>query len=150
MSLAVPVSLTQFWAFLALSLLFFAFLFRAASGRTSESGAKSDGRSRLGIIVQSVGIALAGFGPTKPTLEPFSPAALAGTAAVVLLMGGSVALFATSSRALGKNWSLVARTRTDHELVRSGPYAKVRHPIYLGMLLFLFALAVAVGHWVQL
>ena len=65
-------------------------------------------------------------------------------------MGGSVGLFAASSRALGRNWSLVARTRTDHELVRSGPYARIRHPIYLGMLLFLLALAVAVGHWIQL
>lgn len=150
MPFAVPVSLTQFWAFLALSLVFFAFLFRAASRRTSETGVKSDSRSRLGIVVQSVGIALAGFGSTKPTLAPFSPAALAGTAAVIILMGGSIALFATSSRALGRNWSLVARTRADHELVRSGPYARVRHPIYLGMLLFLLALAVAVGHWAQL
>ena len=150
MPFAVPVSLTQFWAFLALSLVFFVFLFRAASRRTSETGATSDGRSRLGIIVQSVGIALAGFGPTNPTLAPFSPAALAGTVAVIVLMGGSVGLFAASSRALGRNWSLVARTRTDHELVRSGPYARIRHPIYLGMLLFLLALAVAVGHWIQL
>ena len=65
-------------------------------------------------------------------------------------MGGAIALFATSSRELGRNWSLVARTRSDHELVRTGPYARVRHPIYLGMLLFLLGLAVALGHWVQL
>ena len=64
-------------------------------------------------------------------------------------MGGAIALFAASSRELGRNWSLVARTRSDHELVRTGPYAQVRHPIYLGMLLFLLALAVALGHWLQ-
>ena len=40
--------------------------------------------------------------------------------------------------------------RTDHQLVRDGPYARVRHPIYLGMLLFLLGLAVAFGHWLQL
>jgi len=40
--------------------------------------------------------------------------------------------------------------RSDHELVRSGPYARVRHPIYLGLLLFLLAMAVALGHWLQL
>lgn len=150
MSLAVPVSLTQFWAFLTLSLVLFFFLCRAFSRRTGESGIKIDNRSRLGIVIQSIGIGLAGFGPTRPTLPPYSLAALAGTAAVILLMGGSVALFASSSRELGRNWSLIARTRSDHELVRSGPYAKVRHPIYLGMLLFLLALAAALGHWMEL
>ena len=150
MALAVPVSLTQFWLFLALSLIFFFFLIRAFSRRTSESGIKSDSRSRLGIIRQSIGIGLAGFGPMRPTLSPVSPGALAGTAAVILFMGGAVALFASSSRALGKNWSLVARTRSDHELVRSGPYSRVRHPIYLGMLLFLLGLAAALGHWIAL
>jgi len=69
---------------------------------------------------------------------------------VVVLMSGAIALFAASSRELGRNWSLVARMRSDHELVRTGPYARVRHPIYLGMLLFLLALAVALGHWAQL
>jgi protein-S-isoprenylcysteine O-methyltransferase Ste14 len=59
-------------------------------------------------------------------------------------------LFAASSNALGRNWSIVARTRSDHELVQSGPYARVRHPIYLGLLLFLLGLAVAYGHWLQL
>jgi protein-S-isoprenylcysteine O-methyltransferase Ste14 len=75
---------------------------------------------------------------------------LVGTSAVLLLMSGAIALFATSSRELGRNWSIVARMRSDHELVRTGPYARVRHPIYLGMLLFLLALAVALGHWIQL
>jgi len=150
MPLAVPTSLTQFYAFMALSLLFFFFLFRAASRRTPEKNARNDNRSRLGIVLQSIGIALAGFGPTHPSLAPLSPAALLGTAVVVVFMGGAVGLFAASSAALGRNWSIVARTRSDHQLVRSGPYARVRHPIYLGMLFFLLGLAAALGHWIEL
>lgn len=146
---AVPISPAQLWAFLALSLLFFLFLLRAASRKTKEAGSKSDSRSRLGIIFQSFGIAIAGFGPARPTLPNLSLAGVAGTLAVILLTGGGTALFAASSRALGKNWSLVARTRKDHQLVREGPYALVRHPIYLGLFLFLLGLAVAWGHWVQ-
>jgi protein-S-isoprenylcysteine O-methyltransferase Ste14 len=146
----VPISFVQFWAFTASGLLFFVFLIRAASRRTAESGSKRDRRSQLGIVVQSMSFPLAGFGLVRPTLAPLSAATLAGTVAVLLLMGGAIALFAASSRELGRNWSLVARTRSDHELVRTGPYARVRHPIYLGMLLFLLGLAVALGHWFQL
>ena len=150
MALAVPVSLTQIWALLGLSLVFAFYLARALSRRTRESEAKSDSRSRLGILIQSIGIAFAGFGAPKLTLPPYSLAALAGTLGVLVLMGGAVVLFAGSSRALGKNWSIVARTRSDHALVTSGLYAHVRHPIYLAMLLFLLGLAVAFGHWLAL
>jgi protein-S-isoprenylcysteine O-methyltransferase Ste14 len=146
----VPISLAQYAAFSVSGLVFFYFLIRAFLRRSPESGAKTDLRSRAGIIIQAVGIALVGFGPVRVTLSSLSPAGLAGTAAVLLLMGGAIALFAASSRELGKNWSLVARMRSDHELVRTGPYAHVRHPIYLGMLLFLLALAVTLGHWLQL
>ena len=150
MLFTAPVSYLQFWAFTVSGLIFFLFLIRAAAGRTAESGSKRDRRSQLGIIVQTVGIALVGFGRVIPTLPLLSSASIAGTAAVLLLMGGAIALFATSSHELGKNWSLVARMRSDHELVRTGPYARVRHPIYLGMLLFLLAMAVAFGHWLNL
>ena len=150
MLFAVPISVAQYAAFTASGLVFFYFLVRAFSRRAPEAGARRDPRSRAGIIIQSIGIALAGFGRVQITLPSLSPAGLAGTAAVLLLMGGAIALFAASSRELGKNWSLVARMRSDHELVRTGPYARVRHPIYLGMLLFLLALAVALGHWLQL
>lgn len=150
MLLAVPVSLAQYAAFTASGIVFFYFLVRAFSRRSPESNAKRDRRSRAGIIIQTIGIALVGFGPVRITLSSLSAAGLAGTVAVLLLMGGAIALFATSSRELGKNWSLVARMRSDHELIRTGPYAHVRHPIYLGMLLFLLALAVALGHYVQL
>jgi len=150
MPLAFPVSLLQFWVFFGLSLVFFAFLIRARLRRTRETGGKQDNRSLRGIILQSVGIGLAGIGGARPTLPPCSAASLIGTALVILLMSSAITLFAASSSALGRNWSIVARTRSDHELVRSGPYAYVRHPIYLGLLCFLLGLAAALGHWLQL
>ena len=148
--LTVPISVGQYAAFTASGLVFFYFLFRAFSRGSADAGSKRDPRSRAGITIQAVGIGLAGLGPVYIRLSSLSPAGLAGTAVVLLLMGGAISLFAASSRALGKNWSLVARMRSDHQLVRTGPYSRVRHPIYLGMLLFLLALAVALGHWVQL
>jgi protein-S-isoprenylcysteine O-methyltransferase Ste14 len=150
MTLAVPIGFVQFWAFTASGIIFFVFLVRTAAGRTAESGSKRDRRSQLGIVIQGVGMALAGFGQVRPILPALSAASIASTLAVLVLMGGAIALFATSSRELGRNWSLVARMRSDHQLVRTGPYARVRHPIYLGMLLFLLAMSVALGHWLQL
>lgn len=37
--------------------------------------------------------------------------------------------------------------KEDHALVQSGPYRRVRHPIYTGMLLAFLGTAVAVGEW---
>ena len=146
----VPISMLQLWTFTGCGFVFFLFLLRALSGRTPEVGAKRDWRSQIGIAIQAIGITFAGFGRVKPTLASLSPLSLAGTAVVVLLMAAAIGLFAASSRELGRNWSLVARMRRDHELVRTGPYSRVRHPIYLGMLLFLLSLAVALGHLAQL
>src|SRR6266404_1978552 len=46
---------------------------------------------------------------------------------------------------LGRNWSASVTIKQDHELVRSGPYAVVRHPIYSGLLLAMIGTAIAVG-----
>lgn len=148
--LMVPIGWLQFWLFCGLGALFFASLIRALMRRTPESGGRRDGKSRIGIILQSISFFVAGFGAVHLSLPLLSPAALAGALAVLLLMGGTLYLFTASSGALGKNWSFEARMRTDHQLIRNGPYARVRHPIYLGMLLFLLGVAVALGHWLQL
>ena len=37
--------------------------------------------------------------------------------------------------------------KVDHELVTSGPYRMVRHPIYTGLLLAFLGTAIARGEW---
>ena len=138
---AVPVSLTQFVAFLLMALGFFVALARAFWRKSAETGATTSSGSRIGILLQMVGFGIVGFGVIRVSLAPVSAVALLATAVVVALMGSAIGLFAASSRELGRNWSLVARMR---------PYARVRHPIYLAMLLFLVALAIGLGHWGQL
>jgi protein-S-isoprenylcysteine O-methyltransferase Ste14 len=47
---------------------------------------------------------------------------------------------------LGRNWSgLVMTVKEQHELVQSGPYAIVRHPIYPGLLLAMLGTALTIG-----
>ncbi|MGH8300548.1 MAG: methyltransferase family protein, partial [Steroidobacteraceae bacterium] len=46
---------------------------------------------------------------------------------------------------LGRNWGMPMSLRQGHELVTSGPYAYVRHPIYTGIMLAMIGSALAVG-----
>lgn len=64
---------------------------------------------------------------------------------VVMLAGLAFAVWARLH--LGRNWSGVISVKVDHELIRSGPYAWVRHPIYAGLLLAWFGTALVNGEW---
>jgi protein-S-isoprenylcysteine O-methyltransferase Ste14 len=67
-----------------------------------------------------------------------------GWAGLCLTVAGCV--FAVWARArLGSNWSGTVTRKQGHELVRGGPYAVVRHPIYCGLLLALLGTALARG-----
>ena len=57
------------------------------------------------------------------------------------------ALSWTSSRALAGQLRIDAALGAEHTLVKSGPYAIVRNPIYTSMLLVLCAIAVVIAGW---
>lgn len=48
---------------------------------------------------------------------------------------------------LGKNWSGIVTLKQGHELICTGPYAIVRHPIYTGLLLAFAGSGLARGDW---
>ena len=66
----------------------------------------------------------------------------------IVLGALSLALYAWSRYALGKAWSSCLQMQAQHILVTSGPYAWIRHPIYLAMILFLTALTLVGANWV--
>ena len=57
-------------------------------------------------------------------------------------------LFAIWARVeIGRNWSGTVTIKRNHELIVSGPYALVRHPIYTGLILAFVGSAIARGQW---
>jgi protein-S-isoprenylcysteine O-methyltransferase Ste14 len=48
---------------------------------------------------------------------------------------------------LAGNWSGTVTLKAAHELVRNGPYALARHPIYTGLLTALFGTMLAIDAW---
>ena len=57
--------------------------------------------------------------------------------------GLSLAIWAR--RVLGRNWSGEITIKEDHQLVRSGPYGKLRHPIYTALLAMYAGTTLVIG-----
>lgn len=144
-----PVGLPGLAA-MAVGLVAFFLALMAARYRATRVAKVADASSKhaswIWIIVQGLGLAIAGYGRIDVSLDPMSPKAIVEGLAALLLVIGAVGLFDASSRAMGKNWSLVARTREDHQLVQTGPFAVVRHPIYVALFLFMIGMAITYGH----
>ncbi len=85
----------------------------------------------------AIGLLGARFIPSIPIV------AVCGFAAALLGMG--IAVWARIS--LGRFWSDKVVLQSNHQLIRSGPYARMRHPIYSGVLLGVLGTAVVQGEW---
>jgi protein-S-isoprenylcysteine O-methyltransferase Ste14 len=96
--------------------------------------------SGWGIGLQMVAYFLA-WSPSS-TAKPW-PLLLTG----LLLTIPAVILSSTGIRNLGKQLRVQAGLYSDHELIRTGPYQIVRHPIYAGMLLMYLATALIRSTW---
>jgi protein-S-isoprenylcysteine O-methyltransferase Ste14 len=76
--------------------------------------------------------------------------AVARGAGALLFIAGNLLYFA-ARRALRSNLQLAATPPRDgNTLVTGGPYARIRHPIYLGEILIALGLALVVGSWIFL
>ena len=125
-------------------------MLRLANSASAETLQRRDGSSWWGILLQSLAIGIATFGAFHAQAMRFDAATLGTAALPIVLALGGLLLFDSAARELGRNWSLVARVRADHALVTTGPFALVRNPIYLAMLLMTIAAGIALGHFVQL
>jgi protein-S-isoprenylcysteine O-methyltransferase Ste14 len=61
----------------------------------------------------------------------------------IVLAGTAFTIWARIT--LGGNWSVEVTFKQDHELIESGPYALVRHPIYTGLIMMALGTAIHYG-----
>ena len=59
----------------------------------------------------------------------------------------SIAFHGWCEAALGKEWSPHLQTRDQHRLTVAGPYARIRHPIYVALTGLLTGLALVTANW---
>ena len=67
------------------------------------------------------------------------------TGVVLTWVGIAFAIWARYT--IGANWSGRVTVKVDHQLIQSGPYAFVRHPIYSGLLVANLGAALVIGRW---
>ncbi len=125
-------------ALIELILCWLAWVLAFATVRKQAAGQKKVVRapaSRWGIAIVGIGffcvyiqIHPAGFHKSAPSLI-----------ASMFLAPPAVALAWVATRHLGKQWRYEAALSADHELIQTGPYRLVRHPIYASMFGMLLA-----------
>jgi protein-S-isoprenylcysteine O-methyltransferase Ste14 len=69
--------------------------------------------------------------------------AVGAAGVAVTVLGVGLAIWARWH--LGENWSGTVTVKEGHELILTGPYRAIRHPIYTGMLIAMGGTALALG-----
>jgi protein-S-isoprenylcysteine O-methyltransferase Ste14 len=113
---------------------------KRASGQKKAVRAPS---SRWGILLVMLSFACI-WAFVRPVGFEKSPASLIAS---MILGPPSVALVWMAARHLDKQWRFEAALSEDHDLIKTGPYRWLRHPIYASMLGMLLATGFAKTWW---
>jgi protein-S-isoprenylcysteine O-methyltransferase Ste14 len=130
-------------------LLFAAYWLFAALGAKRPAKKESAGQRFTHVALITLGFFLLygdvfGFGALHRRFLP-DESRIAWAGAALTLLGVLFAIWARFT--IGKEWSAEVQIKEGHQLIRTGPYAHIRHPIYTGMLLALCGTAIAIGEY---
>jgi protein-S-isoprenylcysteine O-methyltransferase Ste14 len=114
--------------------------FRRSREKHEDRTAITAPAAKRGIWLQAVAFFLVWFRTVRSEPAPMLIAAM-------VIAPVSSALAWQAVKHLGKQWRIQAGLYSDHELIRSGPYAMVRHPIYASMLGMLVATGLVMAWW---
>ena len=121
------------------------------SVKPTQERKRSIGTVRWVIRVIIIGLVIAflflrNFGLSVPFLGVFlvpHSALLTGASVILVVVGLGIAILAR--RTLAGNWSSVVDVKVDHELITTGIYGYMRHPIYTGVLLMGLGTVMVIG-----
>jgi protein-S-isoprenylcysteine O-methyltransferase Ste14 len=111
-----------------------------------QEGALSNLASNAALVLGALLLLGSAF-PLGPLDGRWVPAVRWLLVAGTLLTAVGLGLAVWARRHLGLNWSARPALKHDHQLVESGPYAVIRHPIYSGILLALLGTAIYLGQY---
>ena len=130
-------------------LLFVAYWAVAAMGAKRNAGGRL---WRGGIVLRLVVVLLIAVVVRSPSLREFLAETqraarhsdiFGWTGVALCALGFGLAISARWH--LGRNWGMPMSRKEQPELISSGPYAFIRHPIYTGLILAMFGSAIGVN-----
>ena len=124
---------TGMWVSGGLWIAFIAYWSVAAKNSGAAKSSESQRSRSIHELLLNCGLLLL-FLPVWGLAGHFLPQARSLTLAGLGVQAAFFLLAWWSRRHLGRNWSTNVRIAEEHELVRSGPYRFVRHPIYTAVL----------------
>jgi protein-S-isoprenylcysteine O-methyltransferase Ste14 len=128
-----------------------AFLLRKKPAKSKD--AVKAPKSWLGIALQGLAYFPVWAVRRTPMFSPFVDSYALNIGLQIIAAALSIScvyLTMAAIKELGKQWSLEARLVEGHDLVTTGPYDLVRHPIYTAMLGMLIATGTVISHWLVL
>jgi protein-S-isoprenylcysteine O-methyltransferase Ste14 len=128
------------WAILFVFWFLLPIIFRPKRSIRRESGLAYRLLQVIGYVL--LALSVEGIYPFNISIIPSSYVPIS-IGFILVLVGLSLAFWARIT--LGTNWSSSVTLKRGHELVQSGPYAYVRHPIYTAFLSMFVGTAVFLG-----
>jgi protein-S-isoprenylcysteine O-methyltransferase Ste14 len=107
----------------------------SAAAKNSAQVRKSESKESRAIHESLINLALLLLFISIPGLRlRFEPDSREWEIAGLAIQVAFLALAVWARRHLDRNWSGEITIKIDHQLIRSGPYGRIRHPIYTAML----------------
>ena len=117
----------------------------AAKGAAEAKSSESSASRAFHVLLANVAVLLV-IAPIRG-LGRFLPASFVSMAAGIVVELPGLFLAVWARRALGRNWSGEISIKFEHELIRSGPYQWLRHPVYTGLLAMYVGGPLIIGEW---